>query len=68
MEHYHITLCLISWNLCTIALLPWGKFEYQKLPMELCSSPDVFQKIMNMNELFNCIQNENTLEPILMVY
>ena len=29
MGYYHITLCPISWKLCTIAL-PWGKVEYQK--------------------------------------
>ena len=31
-------------------VLPWGKFEYQKLPMGLCNSPDIFQE--KMNELF----------------
>ena len=42
-------LCPISRRLCTI-VLPWGKFEYQKLPMGLCNSPDIFQE--KMNELF----------------
>ena len=36
-------------KLCTI-LLPRGKYEYQKLPMGLCNSPDIFQE--KMNELF----------------
>ena len=31
-------------------LLPWGKYEYLKLPMGLCNSPDIFQE--KMNELF----------------
>ena len=31
-------------------MLPWGKYEYQKLPMGLCNSPDIFQE--KMNELF----------------
>ena len=31
-------------------VLPWGKYEYQKLPMELCNSPDIFQE--KMNDLF----------------
>ena len=31
-------------------MLPWGKYEYQKLPMGLCNSPDIFQD--KMNELF----------------
>ena len=53
MGYYHITLCPISWKLCTI-VLSWGKFEYQKLPMGLCNSPDIFQ--VKMNELFNGLQ------------
>ena len=31
-------------------VLPWGKFECQKLPMGLCNSPDIFQE--KMNELY----------------
>ena len=53
MRSYHITLCPISRKLCTI-VLPWGKFEYQKLPMGLCNSPDIFQE--KMNELFNGLE------------
>ena len=34
-------------NLCTIAL-PWGKYEYQILPMGLCNSPDIFQEKMSL--------------------
>ena len=49
MGYYHIELCPESKTLCTI-VLPWGKFEYQKLPMGLCNSPDIFQE--KMNELF----------------
>ena len=49
MGYYHIKLCPMSRKLCTI-VLPWGKFEYQKLPMGLCNSPDIFQE--KMNELF----------------
>jgi len=33
-------------KLCTI-ILPFGKFEYQKLPMGLCSSSDIFQEKMS---------------------
>ena len=32
-------------------LLPWGKFEYQKLSMGLWYRPDIFQE--KMNELFD---------------
>ena len=49
MGYYHIRLCPNSRQLCTI-VLPWGKYEYQKLPMGLCNSPDIFQE--KMNELF----------------
>ena len=49
MGYYHIELCPQSKRLCTI-VLPWGKYEYQKLPMGLCNSPDIFQE--KMNELF----------------
>ena len=50
MGYYHNTLCPVSLKLCTI-VLPWDKFEYQKLPMRICNSPDIFQD--KMNELFN---------------
>ena len=53
MGYYHITLCPKSRKLCTI-VLPWGKFEYQKLPMGLCNSPDIFQD--KMNELFHDLE------------
>ena len=49
MGYYHIKLCPFSRKLCTI-VLPWGKYEYQKLPMGLCNSPDIFQE--KMNDLF----------------
>ena len=32
MRYYHINLSTDSKQLCTI-VLPWGKYEYQKLPM-----------------------------------
>ena len=31
-----------------------GKFEYQKLPMRLCNSPDILQE--KMNELLNDLE------------
>ena len=30
--------------------MPWGKYEYQRLPMGLCNSPDIKQE--HMSELF----------------
>ena len=43
--YYHIALDPNSRKLCTI-ILPWGKYEYQRLPMGLCNSPDIFQEKM----------------------
>ena len=43
MGYYHIKLDPQSRKLCTI-VLPWGKYEYNSLPMGLCNSPDVFQE------------------------
>ena len=43
MGYYHIELSPNSKCLCTI-VLPWGKYEYQKLPMGLSNSPDIFQE------------------------
>ena len=54
MGYYHIELDPQSKQLCTI-VLPWGKYEYQKLPMGLCNSPDIFQE--KMNELFTGFEN-----------
>jgi hypothetical protein len=47
MGYYHIELSPDSKRLCTI-MLPWGKYEYQKLPMGLCNSPDIFQEKMSI--------------------
>ena len=46
MGYYHIKLSPNSKRLCTI-VLPWGKYEYQRLPMSLCNSPDIFQEKMS---------------------
>jgi RNase H-like domain found in reverse transcriptase/Reverse transcriptase (RNA-dependent DNA polymerase)/Retroviral aspartyl protease len=46
MGYYHIELSSNSKELCTI-VLPWGKYEYQRLPMGLCNSPDIFQEKMS---------------------
>jgi hypothetical protein len=54
MGYYHIELSPGAKKLCTI-VLPWGKYEYQKLPMGLCNSPDIFQE--KMNELFVGMDN-----------
>ena len=50
MGYYHLELSAKSKELCTI-VLPFGKCEYQRTPMGLCNSPDIFQE--KMNELFD---------------
>ena len=57
MGYYNIKIYPFSRKLCTI-VLPWGKYEYQKLPVGLCNSPDIFQK--KMNELFNGLDDVRT--------
>jgi predicted aspartyl protease len=47
MGYYHISLSPFSQQLCTI-VLPWGKYSYEKLPMGLCNSPDIFQEKMSL--------------------
>eukprot|EP00957_Ditylum_brightwellii_P003125 238138-Ditylum_brightwellii.AAC.1 len=46
MGYYHIKILPKSSALCTI-VLPWGKYEYLKLPMGLCNCPDIFQEKMS---------------------
>ncbi len=46
MGYYHIVLSPGARRICTL-VLPWGKYEYQGLPMGLCNSPDIFQEQMS---------------------
>ena len=46
MGYYHILLAPNASRLCT-DVLPWGKYEYLRLPMGLCNSPDIFQEKMS---------------------
>ena len=57
MGYYHIKSRPFSRKLCTI-VLPWGKYEYQKPPMGLCNSPDIFQE--KMNKLFKGLEYDRT--------
>jgi transposase InsO family protein len=50
MGYYHVRLDPDSRKLCTI-ILPFGKFEYQRLPQGISVGPDIFQE--KMNELFD---------------
>jgi len=44
--YYHIELSPFSRQLCTI-VLPWGKYEYTRLPMGVSCAPDIFQEEMS---------------------
>jgi hypothetical protein len=46
MGYYHIILSPFARKICTI-VTPFGKYEYQRLPMGLCNSPDIFQERMS---------------------
>ena len=46
MGYYHIPLDEESQKLCT-TILPWGKYRYQRLPMGVKNSPDIFQATMD---------------------
>jgi hypothetical protein len=46
MGYYHVKLDEESSKLCT-TILPWGKYQYLRLPMGISNSPDIFQNIIN---------------------
>jgi Reverse transcriptase (RNA-dependent DNA polymerase) len=46
MGYYYIELSPHAKQLCMV-VLPWSKYEYQRLPMGLCNSPDIFQEKMS---------------------
>ena len=50
MGYYHIELSPGSKQLCTI-VLPWGKYDFQKHPIGVYNSPDIFQE--NISEIFD---------------
>ena len=45
MGYYTIRLDPDSSRICTI-IVPWGKYSYQRLPMGVAGSPDIFQERM----------------------
>ena len=52
MVYYRIHISKKASNLCAI-ILPWGKYKYKRLPMEVCNSPEIF--LEKINELFHGI-------------
>lgn len=65
MGYYHIQLNPDAKKVCTI-VMPWGKFEYQRLPMRLSTSVDLFQE--NMSQLMSDLEYVRTyLDDILCI-
>eukprot|EP00957_Ditylum_brightwellii_P100447 7656718-Ditylum_brightwellii.AAC.1 len=61
MGYYHIEILFESSAPCTI-VLPWGKYKYLKLSMELCNSPDIIQEkvskmFTDIKEVCACIND-----------
>ena len=46
MGYYTIRLDPDAQKICTI-IFPWGKYSYQRLPMGIAGSPDIFQAKMS---------------------
>jgi hypothetical protein len=64
MGYYHIELNPDSKKYCTI-VMPFGKYEYQRIPMGLCNSPDIFQE--KMSELMEGLEFVRTYINDLLV-
>ena len=47
MGYYRIILDPDLSKICTI-ILPWGKYVYQRLPMGIAGSPDIFQEKVSL--------------------
>ena len=52
MGYYNIRLDSDTSKICTI-IFPWGKYSYQRLPMGISGSPDIFQA--KMSELMSSL-------------
>jgi hypothetical protein len=55
MGYYHIPLDLEAQKLCT-NILPWGKYQYKRLPIGVKTSPYIFQRILYelLGDIPNC--------------
>jgi hypothetical protein len=65
MGYYHIVLPPYASSLCSV-VLPWGKYEYLRLPMGLCNSPDIFQEIIS-ELMYDLEFTRSYLDDLLMV-
>jgi hypothetical protein len=45
MGYFYKPLDLEAQTLCT-NILPWGKYQYKRLPMGVKTTPDIFKRIM----------------------
>ena len=65
LGYYTVRLDFSSQKLCTI-ITPWGKYQYQRLPMGVNVSPDVFQE--KMSELMEGLEFVRTyLDDLLII-
>ena len=64
MGYYTIRLDPIAQEYCTI-VTPWGKYAYTRLPMGLCSAPDIFQQ--EMSHLMSKLEDIRTYLDDLLV-
>ena len=48
MGYYHISLIEEASNLCTIILI-WVDYNYERLTMGVCNSPEIFKDKLNEN-------------------
>jgi hypothetical protein len=65
MGYYHMLLTPFSSRLCT-NVLPWGKYEYCRLPMGLSISPDVFRE--KMSELMSGLEFSRAYLDDLLIF
>ena len=66
MGYYHLLLTQNASRLCTV-VLPWEKYEYLRLPIGLCNSPDIFQE--KMGELMAGLDFARAyLDDLLIIY
>jgi hypothetical protein len=56
MGYYSIRLDLDASRICTV-IFPWGKYFYERLPMGIAGSPDIFQsKMLELMEDLEYVQ------------
>ena len=65
MGYYIIRLDPDASRICTI-IFPWGKYSYQRLPMGITGSPDIFQS--KMSDLMMALEYVRTyLDDLLII-